>query len=400
MKQKVKDFFQVILSQKKYIVALYILLALFASIQPLLSGTKTFEDDESRRQYIRYNNYIIFKSSFHHLNDGKDLYTPHPDDHWDLYKYTPTFAALFAPFAIFPDWVGLNLWNLLNALVFALAIYRLPIFSNTKKGLILIICMIELMTSMQNQQSNGLMAALIILTFGMLEKNRYLLATLCVVLSAYIKLFSVVGMVLFLFYPKKWKLALYSVMWALVLFAVPLLFVSVEQYNFLIHSYLNMLSNDHVTSYGYSVMGWLYSWFGIDSGKGVVVILGAIALLVPLYKIKCYANQTFRILMLASILIWVVIFNHKAESPTFIIAMAGVALWFMVSKKDILNITLFVCAFVFVSLSPTDIFPRYVKVHLVVPYCLKAVPCIFIWFKIMFNLITFPRQTNQTVSTC
>jgi hypothetical protein len=388
----------VVLSQKKYIVALYILLALFASIQPLLLVPKTYNNSE--QQYTKYNNYIIFKSSFHHLSEGKDLYAFHPEKHWDLYKYPPTFAALFAPFASLPDWLGLNLWNLLNALLFVLAIYYLPVFNNTKKGLILIICMIELMTSIQNHQSNGLMAALIILTFGLLEKKRYLLATLCIVLSAYIKLFGVVGLVLFLFYPKKWKLALYSAMWALALFAVPLLFVSVEQYNFLIHSYLNMLSNDHVESYGYSVMGWLHSWFGIDFGKTVVVALGAIALLVPLCKIKCYANQTFRILMLASILIWVVIFNHKAESPTFIIAMAGVALWFMVSKKNILNITLFVCAFVFASLSPTDIFPKYIRVHFVIPYCLKAVPCIFIWFKIMFNLITFPRQTSQTTATC
>jgi hypothetical protein len=139
-------------------------------------------------------------------------------------------------------------------------------------------------------------------------------------------------------------------------------------------------------------MGWLHSWFGIDSGKGVVVALGAIALLLPLLKIKNYANHTFRILMLTSILIWVVIFNHKAESPTFIIAMTGVAVWFMTGKKNILNITLFICAFVFVSLSPTDIFPRYVKVHLIVPYCLKAVPCIFIWFKIIYDMFFLKKS--------
>lgn len=375
-----------VLLQKKYIVAVYILLALFASIQPLLLR------GDGEKQYTKYNNYVIFKSSFHHLNEGKDLYALHPDEHGDLYKYTPTFAALFAPIAIFPDWIGLNLWNLLNALIFVLAIYQLPVFNNTKKGLILIICMIELMTSMQNHQSNGLMAALIILTFGLLEKNKYLLATLCVVLSVYIKLFGVLGMALFIFYPQKWKLGIYSVVWTLVLFAIPLLFVSVEQYNFLLHSYTNMLSNDHVASYGYSVMGWLYSWFGIEFNKMIVAALGAIVLLIPLCKIKCYANYTFRILMLASILIWVVIFNHKAESPTFIIAIAGVALWFMVSKKNILNITLFVCAFVFASLSPTDIFPKYVKIHLVVPYCLKAVPCIFIWFKIIYEMLTFEKR--------
>jgi len=179
MKQKVKDFFQAILSQKKYIVSIYILLALFASIHSLVSGTKTLND----RKYTKYNNYVIFKSSFYHLQEGKDLYVLYPDEQWDLYKYTPTFAALFSAIAVFPDWIGLNVWNLLNALLFVLAIYYLPIFSSYKKGLILAICMIELMTSMQNSQSNGLVAALIILTFGLLERKRYLLATLCIVLQ-------------------------------------------------------------------------------------------------------------------------------------------------------------------------------------------------------------------------
>ena len=388
MKQKVKDFFQAFLSQKKYIIALYILLALFASTQNLLLKTKTIEDG---RTYTKYNNYIIFKSSFYHLTEGKDLYAEHPAEHWDLYKYTPTFAALMAPIAIFPDWAGLNLWNLLNALIFVLAIYHLPVLSNLKKGIILVICIIEMMTSLQNNQSNGLIAALIILSFGLLEKNKYLPATLCIILSAYIKLFGIIGMTLFIFYPKKWKLGVYSLIWALALFALPLLFVNAGQYEFLLHSYFNMLSNDHITSYGYSVMGWLHSWFGIDFGKNMVVVLGAIALLLPFVKIKNYANETFRTLMLASILIWVVIFNHKAESPTFIIAMAGVAVWFMTGKKTILNSALFICAFVFVSLSPTDIFPKYLKVHLVVPYCLKAVPCIFIWFKIIYDMMRLKK---------
>jgi hypothetical protein len=88
-----------------------------------------------------------------------------------------------------------------------------------------------------------------------------------------------------------------------------------------------------------------------------------------------------------------VIFNHKAESPTFVIAIAGVTLWFVHSKKSTLNIMLFACAFIFASLSPTDIFPRFIREEFVKPYCLKAVPCIFIWGKIIYDLLALKSST-------
>ena len=77
-----------------------------------------------------------------------------------------------------------------------------------------------------------------------------------------------------------------------------------------------------------------------------------------------------------------VIFNHKAESPTFVIAMAGVAIWFVMSPKNWANYTLLVLAFVFTSLSPTDIFPKTIRDNIVNPYCLKGVACIAVWLKI------------------
>ena len=52
-------------------------------------------------------------------------------------------------------------------------------------------------------------------------------------------------------------------------------------------------------------------------------------------------------LLLASIMIWVVIFNHRAESPTFIIAITGVALWYYAQQQKPENYVLLVLAFVF-----------------------------------------------------
>ena len=378
------------ISNYKIIVIIVLMFALFAGFQSFFHTGKTV--GLTGEKYTKYNNYVIFKQSFYHLVENKDLYQLYPKEHWDFYKYSPTFSVFFGVFAIFPDLIGLSLWNIFNALIFLLAVYYLPVLNKTQKGLVLAVCLIELMTSFQNGQSNALVAGLIILTFGLLEKRNYFIAALCIVFSIYIKLFGIVGLALFLFYPKKWKLALYTFGWALVLFVLPLIFVGFVQLKFLYSSWMNLLANDHSVSYGYSVMGWLHSWFGSEMDKIVILIAGVIAFLIPLLRFKEYKKFTFRFLTLTSILVWIVIFNHKAESPTFIIAMAGVSLWFITSNKSALNITLFVSAIVLTSLSPTDIFPVYLKEKFVIPYMLKVFPCILIWLKIIYDMMALKEE--------
>jgi hypothetical protein len=68
--------------------------------------------------------------------------------------------------------------------------------------------------------------------------------------------------------------------------------------------------------------------------------------------------------------------------------MAGVGIWYVVQpRKSMLNkLTLFF-ALILTSLSPTDLFPVYLKEHFVVPFALKALPCFIIWLRIAYQLI-------------
>jgi hypothetical protein len=391
MKERIKH----IVSQRNIWLVIFALFAIGASIQSL-SGTKTYE--EGGLVYNRYNNYTIFEKSFDHLKNQQDLYIHYPEEHWDLYKYTPSFSVFFALFNILPDWMGLSLWNLLNAFMILFAVYYLPKLSNYQKGLILAIVLVELMTSMQNAQSNGLIAGLLVMSFALMEKNKPFWAALCIVFSMFIKLFGIVGFAIFLFYPKKWKLALFSLFWVAALFVLPLFFVDFEQNLNLYSSYLGLLGSDHSASYGYSVMGWIHTWLSVEVNKNLIVAIGVLVFLAPYYKIKFYNEFTFKYLVLASVLLWIVIFNHKAESPTFIIAMTGVALWFVNSEKNTLNIILFISAMLFTSLSPTDIFPRHVRIEIFKPYVVKAVPCILIWMKIIYDTLML-RKEESTIQT-
>ncbi len=382
--------FQEIIFNPRFIIILFIGLSVLASLQSYLPGRSYFE--LTGYYYTQYNNYNIFSQSFHNLVNGTDLYILYPEKHWDLYKYTPTFSLFFGFFTLFPDWAGLILWSLLNSLIFLAAVYYLPHIDRKKKLIILLIIAIEMMTSLQNEQSNALITGLLIFSMGFLEKDKPLLASLSIIISVYIKLFGIVGFLLFIFYPKKLKLALLSLMWAVILFSLPLIVIDLEQYGNLINSYINMLGADHSESVGYSVMGWLRNWFCIFIDKAYILSVGTLLLFLPLFKIKSYQYYYYRLLALCSVLIWIVIFNHKAESPTFIIAMAGVAIWFVISPKNILNVSLFVFAMIFTSLSPTDLFPDVFFDEFVHPLKLKAVPCIIIWFKILFDMLWYKDE--------
>ena len=338
--------------------------------------------------YTEYNNFKIFKHSFFHLLENKNLYEYHEEEHFDLYKYSPTFALFMGIFAYFPDVVGLILWGLLNAFVLISAIKHLPLDSFKKNAFILAFIFIELITSLQNSQSNALMVGLILWAFILLERKKILYATLLITLSVFIKLFGLVAFALFIFYPNKGKAVLSTLVWALLLFALPLIVLSfpelIQQYDF----WLELLKNDKSVALDLSVNGWLNTWFGISGIRPFVLISGSLLLLAPLIKVSNYSSTIFRYLFLSSLLIWMVIFNHKAESPTFIIAISGVAIWYFTQEKSKLNLVLLLFVFVFSILSPTELMPSIIDDELVIPYVLKAVPCIFVWFKLNYDLWT------------
>lgn len=121
--------------------------------------------------------------------------------------------------------------------------------------------------------------------------------------------------------------------------------------------------------------------------KFLILGLGVTLLLLPFLNLRSYGNPQFRCLLLASLLIWVIIFNHKAESPTYIIAMSGVAIWYFTQPKRPVNLVLLLLALALTSLSPTDLFPRYLRDHFFSPYKLKALPVILVWLKIQYDIM-------------
>lgn len=386
-----------IFCNKWFISAVIIIAVIITGIKDVESPLKIIDGG----MHTNYNNYLIFKNSFLHFWNQENLYIHHPTEYFDLYKYSPTFALLMAPFAKLPDIVGLPLWNLINALPVILAILLLSRLDDLKQTKFLWLIAIELLTSVQNEQSNGLMVGFIALAFIAMEKQNLLWATLFIVLTFYIKIFGLFAAVLIFFYPNKLKSIGLLAFWMIFLGVIPAIFTS---FNYLIAQYQNwvhLVTSDQSTMIGMSAMGMAEVWLHIPINKGLFTLLGLALFLYPLKNLNNFKDLDYRLLCLASILLWIVLFNHKAESPTFVIAVFGVGVWYFITRThdkflSFIDIFLLVLVLAFTVLSPTDIFPRAFREEYVKPYMLKTLPCFLVWLKVVVDMIRYkPSNVNE-----
>ena len=371
-----------LLADPRTTLGVYLALAAGAALQAYLAPS-------AKAGWTNYNNFEIFRDAFGRLVAGEGLYQLRPGGPADLFKYSPTFALLFAPFAVLPLLPAMIAWNAANAAVLWLGLARFPFPNARGRTAALWLCALEQWGAHQHFQSNALIAGLLLLASGWLERGARARAAAAILLTVFTKVFGAVGFALYAFQRRKVRLALLTAAVALGLAALPLAVVGPARLWQHYREWMALLRADHGASYGYSVMGWLHAWFGWDPPKAAVVAAGALAMALPFaLRRDRHGEAGFRARALAAILLWAVIFNHKAEGPTFIIAMAGVAVWWGAEpRRGHLDLALLALAFVFVSLAPTEVFPRSFRTGVVPRYAVKAVPCIAIWVKCLAEML-------------
>jgi hypothetical protein len=345
-----------------------------------------------------HNNYFVYKYNFINVIHQHNLYIPQPEHYFDLNHYGPVFSLIIAPFAILPDGVGVILWVVFNAWILLKAIQLLPVKEN-QWLLILLLCAHELMTSAANVQSNPLIAALILFSYVFIKNKKDFWAALMICLGMFIKLYGVVGLAFFFFSDNKLSLFAGIIFWSAVLFVLPMIISSPpfiiqtyhDWYKDLIHKNdMNIISIREDVS----VMGMIRKIAYPKLINGVVLIPGILLFLLSYLRTTCFRNLNYQLLIVASTLIFTVIFSTGSESPTYIIAFVGVAIWYINIDKPAswLDIGLLVFALILTSLSPSDLFPKYLRTNYVEPYALKALPCFIIWIKIIYE--TLARKFN------
>ena len=333
-----------------------------------------------------HNNFLIFRAASRHLIAGSDLYTLYPAEHADLYKYSPTFALLFAPFAFLPLLPAIFLWNALNAgaLFIALGMVLPRRAANVARAIVFL----DMLGSLQNAQSNALVAALIIFTFAAYERHHTALGSLAAVGGAFIKLFPLAGVSFAIFHPRKVRVALAVVGSSVLLFALPLLVTSPTILRAQYVSWRALGAADASIKRGYSVMQMVENVLHQGWPNWPIQLLGVAILLAPvLFQRNRWHEWERRRLYLCSVLVFCVIFNHLAESPTFVVALAGAAIWFAaLARPSRWEWTLFVLIVVLTILSSSDIMPDAIQRDFFDRYRFKAVPLIVLWIELQRRL--------------
>jgi hypothetical protein len=377
------------LKNKKIIIGLWLFVALISAIKQFLIG--------------RFNNYLIFKNVFFHTIEQKSLYALYPETYFDHNHYGPIFSLFIAPFAVLPDAIGMPLWAVFNASVLVYAITKIPVESQ-KVNLILWICLHEFLTAILGFQFNPIMTAIIILSFVYINEEKDLWAAFCIALGTFIKLYGVVGLAFFFFSKNKLKFIISLLFWSLIFFGLPMLISSPE---FILTTYKEWFfrladknsENASLTSMqDISIMGMFRRIFNAPELSNLLFLLPGLALFgLPYFRLNLYSNSKFRLLLLASVLIFTVIFSSGSESPTYIIAFVGVAIWFVIQEKPITKTTwfLFIFAMILTSFSPSDIMPSFLRETYIIPFALKALPCVFIWFGIIYQMLFFNHNQNK-----
>ena len=375
-----------IFNNRKLIISIWVLLALVSAIKQYLRGN--------------HNNYLIFKNVFYHTLEQKSLYTTYPDLYFDHNHYGPIFSLFIAPFAILPDAVGMVLWCVFNAVILVYAISQNKLEAN-KIHLILWICAHEFLTAILGQQFNPIMTSIIILSYVLIEKEKDFWSACLIILGTFIKLYGIVGLAFFFFSKNKLKFIGSLIFWSVVFFILPMAISSPE---FIINSYSEWFArlveknneNASLTSMqDISIMGMFRKVLNMPHLSNLLFLLPGILLFgLPYLRFSMFSDKKFQLLLLSSVLIFTVIFSSGSESPTYIIAFAGVAIWFVIQEeKTKWTWFLFIFAMILTSFSPSDLIPKFLRETYVKPYALKALPCILIWFQIIYELMTIKKPS-------
>lgn len=152
--------------------------------------------------------YTAFSHGCRDWWDGNSLYVDR------AYYYSPTFAILMTPFAIWPDWFGGVLWNFasLGLLVYSLRVFfrdvlseettsetlsrtsavrRLAMLPESAEGIFQLLVLIGTARSVWSGQSNAILVALVLLGAAAIVRRQWWRAAMLLAAPIYIKIWPV-----------------------------------------------------------------------------------------------------------------------------------------------------------------------------------------------------------------
>lgn len=360
------------------------LMTIWIVLIPIIAwSTRYFNND--------FHNYKVFENMFWHTIKQLPLYDYYPQEGLDKAHYGILFSVIIAPFALIPTAVGMLLWLVIGAFMLFWAIRKLP---HTNSIFILWFCTHELLTTTYSQQTNGMVAACILLGFIFIEKEKDVWATFFIFLGAFIKLYSIVGLAFFFFSKQKRKFIISAVAWCILFFLLPLIIAPpsyiVSQYaEWMIDLSSKNEANLLAYSQNISLLGMVRKISQQTNYSDIWLIgMGILLFLSSYIRKKQYQHLPYRLFLLSLSLLFVVLFSTGTESSGYIIALCGVGIWYVAApwKRSKWDTGVLIFVFIFTSMSPSDLFPPYIKDNFMQPYALKALPCVLVFFQLLIEM--------------
>ena len=336
--------------------------------------------------------YSIFYHSFWHAWQQMPLYIIYPED-GNYFLYGPLFTVLMAPLAVLPYQLGRLLWMLIITVVPFWSI-RKTCFTRYQQVFILWFVAAEAYLCTLDSESNSLILAILIFSFYLIDKEEDRWAALLIALGTTTKLFGIVGLAFLPFSRHKLKLIGWTAAWTAILLVLPMLVFGVDYiaqqymawYDVLVHK--NEL-NQFAAGQNVSLLGIVRKVSGCATYSDLwLMIPGMVLFALPYLRFKQYKHAAFRQTILASVLMFIILFSTSSENYGYIIAMTGVAIWYTATpwKRDKWDVALMVLAFIFTSMSSSDLFYKPLWREVIKPYSLKALPVTIIWLKLTYEL--------------
>jgi hypothetical protein len=288
--------------------------------------------------------YTVYVSGSRHWWADQPLHARYPE-FVDIYRYSPTFAVVFTPFSLLPDWLGAGLWGVLNIAVtlFALRLLVRKILPGAwpprREAWFLGLTALGSMSGIWSGQINSLLLALIIFAAVAIKHNRWWTASFLLALPVFIKIWPMaVVLLLIACWPRQlsWRFIIFAAALALLPFLTRPFNVVVGQYQ---EWYFSLIKQDQSRWPGFRD-AWTI-WENISRpvsqhGYKVLQLASAfIVLLWCLYQRRRIAS-TGRLLM-AIISIWVswqLLFGPGAEQLTYGIIAPSAAWAVLVSIEE------------------------------------------------------------------
>lgn len=358
----------------------------------------------------RANNFLIYRGSFWNAVREWNLYLPNPAEYGDSHHYGPLFSLLFSPFAIFPLKplnIGLLLWGIALTLFLYWAI-RHSQFNKRQQLFILWFCAHEMLTALFMQQFNIAIAATILLAYYLIEREKDFWAAFFIMLGTFVKIYSIVGLAFFFFSKHKGRLIGGMLFWAVVFFLLPMPFF--HGWDYIVEQYYNWyvsLAEKNALNAGsimqnISLIGMTHRITGMQFNDLWLIIPGMVLFALPYLRFDQYKNMAFRQTLLASVLMFIILFSTGSESSGYITPFIGIVIWYTAApwKRTRWDVFLLVFAFILSSMSPSDLFPAYLRREYVHPYALKALPVTIIWLQLCYEMLTKEYAQRAETTSC